>query len=337
MDKAYDHYAKLAKVLSENRGKFVTSELISSKTGIAREQLAKEISFLRRYGYKIGYRSDNGYKLQAATDEPVPWELDKLLRTHQFGRSLLIYKQATGSTQSVAKHLAESKNAPHGTVVIAKRQTLSVGRMGRTWFSPEGGLWLSIVVRPKFNVPDSTFLSLMAPVSICAALRQATLLDVTLKWPNDLLIGGRKVAGILIDINLMGDEISYAIIGIGINLNFASSELIKRIDLSDSTQPTTILDESHKDTSLLTLAASVLNQMENDYLELERDLASETKPAVLEKWKSFDHTLGRRVEVSYGNKKTKGLAFEISEHGSLIVKLGDGSLREFNSGTLRFV
>jgi len=207
-------------------------------------------------------------------------------------------------------------NAPEGTLVIADIQTAGKGRLGRVWFSPEGGLWFSLILKP--TAPDLSPLTVIFGACISRIIEVQTSLPCRFHWPNDLYINEKKVGGILLKSRIMGNVPQYAIAGVGINVNFPATAL--NADLSIAA--TTLLDERGTYTAITALLAGILNKLEKDYDEF----LSKGPGRLIESYKSQCVTLGRRVKIlnSGDIKEADGTAKDITPDGGLVVELFSG-------------
>lgn len=228
------------------------------------------------------------------------------------------------STNDLAMELAE-KGSPHGMVVIADSQSSGKGRLGRKWLSPSGAnIYMSVILRPGIPPGDATLLTLLGSVSCALALKKLTGVDVSIKWPNDLMVYQKKLGGILLEMRSESDRILFAVAGIGINVNKTPSRV--------RSFATSIFDETgrwHKRTPLI---AGILDEISE---ELEA-LKGGSGP-LLDKWRRLSSTLGKNVRVTAGKETFSGLAGDIDEKGRLIIKTRDGSLRTASSGDLTTV
>lgn len=295
---------------------YISGEALARKAGISRSAVWKQIRALRRYGYSIESRHGLGYRLAAQTDLPVPWELARVLQTSFVGKRA-IFRETTDSTQNVALSLAGEPDS-HGTVVIAEQQESGRGRQKRKWLSPKGGIWLSIVLKPKIPTAKITTLPFVASLAVCDAIR-AIGLAAQLKWPNDVLISGKKVAGILLDISAEADQVNHAVIGIGINANVDAQAISARLE---GIKITSISDELAHSVSRLDLTKALLENLERYYLEMEQKGAG----SILRKWKKESDMLGRGVTVTQNGKAIMGVAADINDDGSLVLRTGDGDV-----------
>jgi len=235
----------------------------------------------------------------------------KDLRAAFIGRRLVSLPSAT-STQDVARAEAEA-GVPEGTVFLAEEQTAGRGRLGRSWASPSGAnLYLTLVMRP--TVERLRSLSIVAPLATAQAVEETTGLVPSIKWPNDVLVGGRKLAGILIETELSGASVSYSLVGIGLNVNLDVDRVPEIAGVA-----TSLKRELGCEVSRETVLAQLLNRFEVLYLEAAQGAA------VHQAWRSRLETLGRRVRVTFGQQVEEGLAEDVDAEGSLILRRRDGS------------
>lgn len=216
--------------------------------------------------------------------------------------------------------------APEGLAIAARRQTGGRGRRGRTWSSPEGGLWLSLLLRPMLPVHETGIIGICCGVAAVEALEAVTGLQAGLKWPNDLLVNDRKIGGILVEVELAGNRITQAVVGFGINLN------IKPEAFELNVPATSVLIETGKTTSLEMMAAALVGSVERRYHELLTDC----RESVLDRWRSLDVMAGRHIRAGMGRMCINGLAAGIGPDGSLLVMTDDG-LRSIAYGEVEWM
>ncbi|MGH9204525.1 MAG: biotin--[acetyl-CoA-carboxylase] ligase, partial [Vicinamibacterales bacterium] len=236
----------------------------------------------------------------------------------------LIYLTSTGSTMNVARWEAEN-GAEQGTVIVADEQTAGRGRFGRAWVSPPGAnLYLTLIVSPPVSRLRS--LSIVTPLAVAEGIEQLTPLKARLKWPNDVLVSGRKISGILIESEVAGPTVRYALIGPGININFDVDESSEIAAIA-----TSIKRELGHEVSREEVLAAFLNRFEALYEE-----AAGTT-AVIDAWRSRLDTLGQEISVSFGGQVESGLAEDVDAEGNLILLRSDGSRIAIEAGevTLR--
>ncbi len=240
------------------------------------------------------------------------------------GRQIFIY-DTVSSTNTVALKLAE--NTSEGTVVLADFQEKGRGRLGRNWVSPPGvNLSMSVILKPEVEPKDITLITIMSAVACADALRRTTGLKIAIKWPNDLIIHGRKLGGILTEIRTGSTGTLFAVVGIGINLNTDLHEFPQ--DIRDIA--TSIKNETGKMFSREEITAEILNEMDRWYIVLKQM----DRKRLLGKWKELSSTLGKQVMVSTVNETLTGLAEAIDDEGMLILRLFSGQTKRISSGDL---
>lgn len=295
---------------------YISGQALAKKAGISRSAVWKQIKALRRYGYTVESRHGLGYRLASPTDLPVPWELAGALHTLFVGKKI-IFREMADSTQNLAIALANKPDS-HGTVVIAEQQKSGRGRQKRKWLSPKGGVWLSVVLKPDIPTARITLLPFVAALAACDVIKTIGL-DARLKWPNDVMISGKKVAGILLDISAEAEQVNYVVIGIGINANVDSAAITARLD---GVKITSISDELGRSVSRLDLTKALLENLECYYLEMEQ----RGSVAILQKWKKNSDMLGRKVTVTQNSRTVQGMAVDVNDDGSLLLRTSDGNV-----------
>lgn len=244
------------------------------------------------------------------------------LTTQFVGRNLLYYP-ITSSTMDVAKKAAR-EGASEGTTVVAEEQTEGRARLGRSWINPRGVIAISIILRPEMS--QLLRLTMVASLATSRAIERATGLKSTIKWPNDVLINSKKVSGILTESALRGQSVDWAVIGIGINVNFDPKAFPEIAGIA-----TSLSNELGREVSQLDVLLSLLREIELFYLALRRG------EPIHEEWRSCLETLGKVVQVKSGNDVEEGYAESVDSDGSLLLRRPDGSLARFITGevTLR--
>jgi len=218
----------------------------------------------------------------------------------------------------LAREEAEA-GAPHGMTVVADEQTRGRGRRGRRWISPPGNAYATIILRPE---PwDVRSLAMLAPLAACEAIDALVDVRSSIKWPNDVLIGGRKVGGVLIDAHLAAASVDYALVGIGINVGLDPSQHEEIREIA-----TSLAVESGEEVSREEVLAMLLNRFESLYLAARRD------DSVYEAWRARLETLGRQVRVQFGDHVDEGLAEDVDGDGNLILRRADGSTTTVSAG-----
>lgn len=309
---------KILKIFEKYRDAHVSGEDISREIGVSRTSIWKHIESLRSFGYDIEASPHLGYKLISRPDRLIPEEMKNGLRTRFLGRSILSYA-SLDSTNDTAYKLAED-GAKEGTIIIAERQRKGKGRQGRRWISPEGGIYLSCIIRPDIEPKETAKITLASALAVCSAIRETVRVPALIKWPNDIIIRGRKVCGILTEMKAEQDKVDFLVVGIGINADNPLSALPKG--------STTLSKESDCGVSKVELAKNVLEKLEY-YILLFKN---EGFMPIRDEWHDLSGTIGRRVEVHSHEGKIEGQAIDVDNDGALVVRLDSGFQKRILSG-----
>jgi BirA family transcriptional regulator, biotin operon repressor / biotin---[acetyl-CoA-carboxylase] ligase len=302
----------------------LSGEAAAQRLKLSRTAVWKQIEALRSAGYTIEAHGRNGYRLTAVPNAAVPSELLPRLRTQTFGHGYH-YLATTPSTNAVLAKLAV-QGAPEGTVVVAEQQGAGRGRMTRGWFSPPGvGLYLSILLRPIVEVARVTSLPLAIGLAVADALApHLPAGEPRVKWPNDIWIDGRKVCGILCELQAEMDGVHHVIAGIGINVNLEARALPAELQ----SIATSLKMATGKTVSRADLLAALLEQVERDYTAW---LRHGLKP-FLERLRARDALLGRTITVERTGGTLTGVADGVNPDGSLRLRLAEGRIESICSG-----
>jgi BirA family transcriptional regulator, biotin operon repressor / biotin---[acetyl-CoA-carboxylase] ligase len=312
---------QILKALHGKKGEYISLEELASEGEISPEQVPNEIEWLENDDYIIEHSSELGYRLIKVPNRLLPYEIQRDLHTSYIGKEIHYFKEVD-STNEVAKKLAE-EGAQEGTIVIAESQTSGKGRLGKKWISPSGGVWMTIVLRPDIPPHQAPQLTLVTGVAMAKTLDKECGLDVGIKWPNDILIGNKKVCGILTEA-ITNHKLDFVLVGIGLDLN---------VDL-DNFPPelregaTSLKRELHRDIPGVKLVQNFLTDFENLYDEFKAG----NFPEILAEWRRHSKTIGRHVEVHKRGRVVTGEAIGVNKDGMLILEMEDGSLRKVMSG-----
>ncbi len=306
---------------------YVSGEVLARKLKISRVAVWKQIQRLKDMGYKIISDQNLGYCLISHPDLLIPQEVQRGLSTNYIGKKIYYFPELE-STNIAAKEKAlhRAEGMSEGTLIIAERQSAGKGRLGRKWFSPAGGIWLSIILYPQLSPSYISRITLMTAVATVKALENYTLIKPKIKWPNDILINEKKISGILTEISAELDIINWLVVGIGINVNIDHREFPE--DIQENT--ISLKEALGKEVLRVKLAQTFLQEFEKYYDKLKR----KEFPSILREWKLYSHTLGKKIRVDMGEKIITGEAIDINEEGVLILKKEDGELIKIISGTI---
>jgi BirA family biotin operon repressor/biotin-[acetyl-CoA-carboxylase] ligase len=312
--------------LRERAGQFVSGSELAEALGVSRAAVGKRIATLRGSGYEIEAVHNRGYRLVGEADPIDAAELQPLLQTRWLGRVYFAHPRLASSNE-LAGQLA-SEGAPHGTVVVADAQEAGRGRFGRVWHSPAGeGLYLSAVLRPRIDPAEAPPISLAAAVAVAEAVRGFLGHPPSLKWPNDLLCGGRKLGGILIEMQAEPGRLRHLVVGIGLNVNTVSfpAELEGRA--------TSLRIERGTRVRRAPVIAALLHALERWVDRVE----SEGPAPVIAAWLELADLIGRQVSVSVGagGEPVRGVALGLDPGGRLRLQREDGRIEVLHAGELR--
>ena len=303
---------------------FVSGAEISQRLGITRAAIWSRIEELRQLGYEISASPHQGYQLQSVPDRLVADDLIGLVAdNHIIGRDIRVFEE-TNSTNDIVEKLARD-GVKEGVVVFAEAQTRGRGRLGRKWLSPaRRGLWFSVLLRPDLRPQAATQLTVAAATSLCRAIRAQTELKPQVKWPNDILINGRKVAGVLTELAAEIDHVKHLILGIGVDVNLTASEFpveLKKV-------ATSLKIESGRHLNRLDLATAILRELDADYQRIKSGRFAE----VADEWEEQCITLGHRVRIHIGPREVAGRAEALDDDGALLVRTDHGHLERIIGG-----
>lgn len=311
---------KIIELLKKKKD-YLSGEEISEHLKISRQALWKHIQALKELGYDIAAVPHLGYRLESIPDRLYDFEVMHGLGTKILGKKI-IYFDSLSSTMDLAMQLG-MQGVAEGTLVIAETQTKGRGRLGRAWHSPKyKGLYFTLILRPKILPSQVSLVTLLSAVSICEAIKSAFGADTQIKWPNDILAHNKKLGGILTELSAEADKINSLNIGVGLNVNNDGKSLISGA--------TSLKELKHAEINRTLLLQEILRKMEANYSTFEKKGSA----GVIEKWKEYNITLGRRVKVSYYGEHIEGQAQDIDRDGCLLVRTDSGIIRKIAAGEL---
>lgn len=254
--------------------------------------------------------------------------IKQLLKTKALGKTIYSFEEV-GSTNEIASELAKN-GAPEGTIVISDSQTQGKGRLKRKWISPHGvNLYMSVILRPQVAPKDSPLLTFVASIAVIEAIR-AEGVEAFVKWPNDTLIGGKKTAGILTEMEIENDKVLFAIVGIGVNLNMTDEGIEEMGEVAATA--TSVRKALGHEVDRLKFTASLIGEFEAWYQRFIRGERSRIIKEWTERWRDFN----RRLQVNLGEKVVEGVASGVDENGYLLLKKDDGTIEKIISGDVIF-
>ena len=318
---------EILQLLREDPSTFLSGEEISRRLKISRTAVWKKIQRLRTLGYEIEASTRSGYRLIRSPDLLTSSEIKPILGTKWMG-SIIHHFHVLDSTNSKAYQLAID-GAGEGEVVISESQEMGKGRLGRQWFSPLLlNLYLSVILRPSISPHQASLITLMAAVAVADAIREFSGLLPSIKWPNDILLRDRKVAGLLNEIQSETDRIHFVILGIGVNLNIDEKTFSKEIQAT----ATSLKIEMGQTISRKVFLQSLVQQLEKWYsLFLE-----EGNAVILKAWKDRAQIKGRRVKVTSFGETLVGTGIDVDSDGALILETEDGKRIRVVAGDVQY-
>jgi BirA family biotin operon repressor/biotin-[acetyl-CoA-carboxylase] ligase len=305
--------------------RWVSGEELSRKLGVSRTAIWKQMAALRAAGYTLEAQPRNGYRLVGRPDSVAPAEILPGLTTRAFGRQIE-YRESVGSTNDLAKQLARA-GAPEGLLVIADEQTTGKGRLGRTWTTPKGSaLAMTLLLRPQLPPYEAPRITLVAAVAAAEAVRAVTGLPIGIKWPNDLQVQGKKICGILTEMDAEVERIAFVVCGIGLNVNLPREQMPPEFQET----ATSLMAELGGPVRRAALVQAVMAGFEEVYALFTAGRFDQ----VLDRWRALSVTLGQAVRVISvtGAPDVEGIAEDVDPDGALLVRLPDGELRRVLAG-----
>ena len=311
---------RILEKLITSKGEPVSGERLADELSVSRSAIWKHIQAWRDEGYAIDSSTNLGYSLISTPDMLTPGEIKAGLKTGVIGKEIQYFKE-TESTNIIAREIAGS--VEEGTVVIAESQTGGRGRLGRKWISPEGGIWLSIVLKPRIQPLYAPRITLLAGVSVAKTIRSLGL-AAKIKWPNDVLINGKKVCGILTEIEAEMDMIDYCVVGIGIDANVDTESFPEEFRESS----TSLKKELGYGINRVEFVQKLLSEFESLYLKFQK----EDFPSILEEWRNMSATIGEWVKITTQARTVYGEVIGVDNEGALILETSDGKLEKIVAG-----
>jgi BirA family biotin operon repressor/biotin-[acetyl-CoA-carboxylase] ligase len=317
---------KILKLLRSTKTGFLSGEELALKLGISRTMVWKHIKALEREEFGIEAVPSQGYRITREPDVLRQSDIKRGLKTKIMGNTIHLFPEVV-STNTLAMDMA-ARGAADGTVVIAETQTGGKGRLGRTWISSKGNLSLSAILRPIIPTHKAPLITLMGAVAVASAIRTQCEVPAMIKWPNDILISGKKVCGLLTEMSAEQDRIRHIVLGIGVDVNMALDELPPDV----RALTTTLATEAGKQIDRTALLQEILRALDHWYrIFLMHDAD------ILKEWEALNVTIGKRVSVSGLNETIEGLAQGIDAEGRLIIKRDDNTSRTVASGDVTIV
>ncbi|TYP77728.1 biotin--[acetyl-CoA-carboxylase] ligase [Paenibacillus methanolicus] len=307
---------RILTMLEESGKHYISGELLSRELGISRTAIWKQIRKLEAQGYTIDASPRLGYRLAGRPSRLTMPELLGKLQGTTLVSGIKLY-ESVDSTQNLAHKLAE-EGADEGTLVIAEQQTSGRGRMGRSWVSPAGkGVYMSMVLRPNLPLQFAPQLTLLTAVALCRALKELVPAEIGIKWPNDLLIGGKKISGILLESSAEDERIRHVIMGIGISVNLTEEDY--PADLAEIATSLRIASGETVD------RADVIGAFVKQFEHLYRLYLREGFATIQSLWEALAVTLHKPAKLMTPGGAVEGVPISLTDSGALLVRLADGT------------
>ena len=304
---------KVLKFLQTHNTEYLSGQDLSDVLRISRVAVWKHIKKIQELGYTVESKQKLGYKLISNSELLLPWEITANLKTKIIGRQAY-YFDSIDSTQNQALKMAEDV-ANDGTIIVAAKQTGGHGRSGRKWVSPKGGIWISIILHPTFDISITTLFPIASALALSIAIEKTFSIQPELKWPNDLTIKGKKVAGMLVDVSLESNKIENLVLGVGINFDVNVKQIEKSLKGTSNFYGVASLSDQKQNIKPIQLVQTFLIELEKIYKSLN---AKQTKKIISE-WTVRSSTIGKNVELNTSDSKIKGKAIKIDDDGALVV------------------
>ena len=315
-----------AKILSALRAHpdGISGAQLAEQLQISRAAIWARIEDLRKVGFDIEASPHFGYKITGEPDALIAADLlARLGKTKVVGRDIQVFERTT-STNDVVEKLARD-GVREGAVVFAEAQTKGRGRLGRVWQSPtRRGLWFSVLLRPELRPQETTQLTVIAATALRRAIKTVAGLSAEIKWPNDVLLGGKKIAGILTEMSAEVDRVRHVIIGIGVDVNQDANEFAGEVRQT----ATSLKLAAGEEICRAGLAAEILRELDADYARVRTGKF----PEVADEWEAACVTIGKNVTVHVGERKFRGRAEALDDDGALLVRTEHGHLERIIGG-----
>jgi len=316
---------RIIELLAKNDKDYISGQAISEQLNISRNAVWKHMKELEKDDYIIEGKPNKGYRIieypDKTSENTVKWGLE----TSWLAQSI-IHKETTPSTQILA-HQAAQDNAAHGTVVISDEQTSGRGRLNRDWHSAKNdGIWMSIVLRPEILPQQAPQLTLLTATVLADVLTEQVKLKSSIKWPNDILIGQKKTAGILTEMQAEQDQIQYVVIGIGMNINQTVDQLPDDI----KKRATSLHIETGETWSVRKLIQHILVKFEQVYDDYMENGFAEVK----EKWESYGFKLGEKIQIKTFKEEWESEFLGVADDGALLTRTSKGETTKIYSAEI---
>jgi BirA family biotin operon repressor/biotin-[acetyl-CoA-carboxylase] ligase len=315
----------LLQAFSEAEGEFLSGQKLSETLGCSRTAVWKHIEDLRSEGYVLEAVRKRGYRITHKPDKISGNEIQLGLKTEFMGRHIH-FEEVISSTQKIAHTLA-GNGAEEGTIVVADQQTSGRGRLARAWYSPkQTGIWMSMILRPKIPINKTPQLTLLTAVALIQAIEEVTGLTPEIKWPNDILINGKKIVGILTELQAEADRVHSVIIGVGMNVNHTLDQFPEELQAI----ATSIAAETGEQADRAQIIQAIMMNFEKLYTSY---LVHGFKPVKL-LWESYAISLNKNLIARTLQGTIRGRAIGIDDEGVLLLETTEGNIEKIYSADI---
>jgi BirA family biotin operon repressor/biotin-[acetyl-CoA-carboxylase] ligase len=319
-----DNKIEVIRLLKSAGSKAISGQEIGDKLGISRAMVWKYIKAIKAEGYNIHSTPKVGYMLQSSPDILIPDDIKTGLDTSFLGQNIIYYGNVE-STNTTAKEIAPQN--PEGTVVLAETQNKGRGRMGNKWESLPGGLWFSVILKPSIPLEHASKITLVAGLAVAKVIRNYGI-DARIKWPNDILIHGKKVCGILTEVSAEVDQINYIILGIGINANLNTQDF--KTDVRNIS--TSLENEIGSKINRTDFLRDLLQELEHQYIRF----TTQQFRSIIDDWVKLSDTIGKEVIITNPARTIVGKAIGLADNGALLVQNEQNLKEEIIAGRCQY-
>ena len=304
---------KVLSFLKSHDTEYLSGQDLSDVLRISRVAVWKHIKKIKELGYTIESKQKQGYRLVSNTKLPLPWEITQGLETSKIGKKVYYFDSIESTQDQALKLASDAKN--NGAVIIAQKQTGGKGRDGRKWISPKGGIWLSVILHPDFDISVATLFPIASALAVSNTIEKLYKIKPELKWPNDVNIKGKKIAGILVDASLESNKIENIVLGVGINFDVNPKEIEKNLKNTPNFYGVSSLSKFKKNTTPVEFIQVFLVELE----KILDALNSGKIKKIVKDWTKKSSTIGRKVQLDSKEGKISGKAIKIDDDGALVI------------------
>ncbi|MCV0392418.1 MAG: biotin--[acetyl-CoA-carboxylase] ligase [Nitrosopumilus sp.] len=312
---------KVLTFLQTHNTEYLSGQDLSDVLRISRVAIWKHIKKIQELGYTVESKQKLGYKLTTNSNALLPWEITRGLKTKVIGQQAYYFDSINSTQIQALKMAVDSKT--NGAVIVSEKQTGGKGRAGRKWISPKGGIWFSVILHPKFDITMTTLFPIGAALALSIALEKTFRISPELKWPNDVTINGKKLAGLLVDASFESNRIENLVLGIGINFDIDAKLIEKKLKGTPNFYGVASLSEQKNKARPVDLVQAFLVELEKIFQMLNQ---RQTKKIISE-WTKRSSTIGRNVEINTSDGKINGKATKIDDDGALVISKNGNTVK----------